>query len=440
MDLGATPLANAYLRPEQLTDVEEYYPLRLVRCERCFLVQVEAVVPPRVLFRDYAYFSSYSDTLLRESKQYALSICERLGLAEGDRVVEIASNDGYLLQYFLERGLNVQGIEPADTVAAAAVRKGIPTLVRFFGTEVARELAAEGRRGHLIVANNVLAHVPDPGDFIDGLKILLEPGGTITIEFHHLLSLIEKGQFDTIYHEHFQYLSLTTAMETLAARGLTVVDVDEIPAQGGSLRLYIRHTEDVAEGRVHAGPKVANLLARELAAGVRTREVYQRLGERIRTMKLQLLSFLVTARQAGQSVVAYGAAAKGNTLLNYCGVHADLIDYVVDRNPHKQGMYLPGSRVPIVHPERVMATRPDYVLVLPWNLSAEIIEQMSDIRNWGGRFVIPVPELTISPLVSEKTVRVAVTPATGAPSRVPVPASDASRRSSDLSVPLRSGT
>jgi len=440
VDLGATPLANAYLRPEQLASVEEYYPLRLILCERCFLVQVETVVAPRVLFHDYAYFSSYSDTLLKESKQYASAITGHLGLRAGDRVVEIASNDGYLLQYFLDGGMDVQGIEAADTVAAAAIRKGIPTLVRFFGSEVARELAAQGRRGHLIVANNVLAHVPDPGDFIDGLKILLEPGGTITIEFHHLLSLIENGQFDTIYHEHFQYFSLTTARAALAARGLAVIDVDEIPAQGGSLRLYVRHLEEVADGPVRVSPKVADLLDREDAAGLSTTQAYQRLGNRIRAMKLQLVSFLVAARQAGQSVVAYGAAAKGNTLFNYCGVHADLVDYVVDRNPHKQGMFLPGSRIPIDHPERVTTTRPDYLLLLPWNLGVEIMEQMSEIRVWGGRFVVPVPALTISPPVVETTIRVAVEPTTAAPSRVRVRVSGASRRSSRRSAPLRSGT
>lgn len=394
VDLGATPLANAYLRPDQLTDVEPYYPLRIFLCECCYLVQVEAVVAPKVVFRDYAYFSSYSDTLLRESKAFAERMTSRLNLGTGDRVVEIASNDGYLLQYFLADGLDVHGIEPADTVAAAAVEKGIPTTVRFFGSELAREMAAQGRQAKLIVANNVLAHVPDPGDFIDGLRLLLAPGGTITVQFHHLLPLVEQGQFDTIYHEHFQYFSLATALETLASRGLTVVDVEEVPAQGGSLRVFARHRDEVQEP---ASANVANVLANEAAAGLRTSECYVRFAERINNVKLGLLGFLVSARKSGRSIVAYGAAAKGNTLLNYCGIHADLIDYVVDRNPHKQGHFLPGSRIPIRHPDAIAETKPDYVLILPWNLSAEIMRQMSHVRSWGGRFVIPVPSLRISP-------------------------------------------
>ena len=394
VDLGATPLANAYLRPEQLCDAELYYPLRIMLCEHCYLVQVEAVVPPSVLFRDYAYFSSYSDTLLRESKAFAERMTGRLGLAPGDRVVEIASNDGYQLQYFLDAGLDVQGIEPADTVAAAAVARGIPTTVQYFRSELARELAAAGRQARLIVANNVLAHVPDPGDFIDGLRLLLAPGGMISIQFHHLLALVENAQFDTIYHEHFQYFSLASAREALAARGLDVVDVEEVPAQGGSLRLFVKHHEDVQEP---ASASVAGLLAREATAGLRTRECYVRLAERIREVKLALLGFLVSARKSGKSIVAYGAAAKGNTLLNFCGVHADLIDYVVDRNPHKQGHYMPGSRIPIRHPQAIVETKPDYVLILPWNLSAEIMRQMSHVRSWGGRFVIPIPSLRISP-------------------------------------------
>jgi hypothetical protein len=397
IDLGATPLANAYLQPEQLDAVEPFYPLRVFLCERCGLVQVGTVVDPRVLFADYAYFSSYSDTLLRQSNAFTDAVTDRLGLMPGDRVIEIASNDGYLLQYFLAKGFDVQGIEPADTVAAAAAKKGIPTLVRFFGSTVANELAAGGRQGRLIVANNVVAHVPDLNDFIAGLKILLSPGGTITLEFHHLLSLVEEGQWDTIYHEHFQYFSLGTARYALARHGLAVVDVESIPAQGGSLRVFVRH-EAEAEPPSQA---VAEMLAREDAAGLRSLDTYRRYSERIKAVKLELLSFLVSARRARKAVVCYGAAAKGNTLLNYSGIRADLVEYAVDRNPHKQDVFLPGSRIPIHHPDRVRHTKPDYLLILPWNLSAEIMSQMAYIREWGGRFVVPVPELRVYPAPAE---------------------------------------
>jgi 2-polyprenyl-3-methyl-5-hydroxy-6-metoxy-1,4-benzoquinol methylase len=440
VDLGVTPLANAYLRPDQLTVVEHHYPLRVLRCEECFLVQVETLVPPYVLFRDYAYYSSYSETLVSESKAFAETVISRLKLAPGDRVIEAASNDGYLLQFFLAAGLDVQGIEPADTVASAAVARGIPTVVRFFGSELARELAAGGQRAKLIIANNVLAHVPDPGDFIDGLRILLEPGGTITIEFHHLLSLIEHGQFDTIYHEHFQYFSLATAQRALAARALTVIDVEEIDAQGGSLRLYVKRTEDVAGPVSHA---VGDVLAKEKAAGLFNPECYTRFAERVKAMKLGLVGFLIEARQRQQTVVAYGAAAKGSTLLNYCGVRSDLVEYVVDRNPHKQGLFLPGSRIPIRDPEVISETRPDYVLILPWNLSREIMRQMAQVRSWGGQFIVPVPELAIAPAEAGRTsssasaLRVV---ASGRPAPVRAHVQDESRRSLRRSAPHRSGT
>ena len=391
IDLGGTPLANAYLRPEQLDEVEPCYPLRVFLCDRCGLVQVGTLVDPAILFGDYAYFSSYSDTLLKQSRAYADAMASRLSLAAGDRVIEIASNDGYLLQYFLARGLDVQGIEPAATVAAAATSKGIPTLVQFFGSAVATELAAAGRQGRLIVANNVIGHVPDVNDFIAGLKILLAPDGMITLEFHHLLSLVEQGQFDTIYHEHFQYFSLETAYRALARHGLAVVDVESIPAQGGSLRVFVQH-----EGGSDApSPRVADMLASENAAGLRSLETYRRYTERIKAVKLELLAFLVTARRMRKTVACYGAAAKGNTLLNYSGIRSDLVEYAVDRNPHKQNLFLPGSRIPIYAPERVRETKPDYLLILPWNLSAEIMEQMAEIREWGGQFVVPVPELRV---------------------------------------------
>ena len=397
VDLGATPLANSYLRPEQLIEAEPYYPLRALLCDCCFLLQLETFsdprLDPRAIFGDYPYFSSYSDALLATSKAYAASISACLGLKPGDRVVEIASNDGYLLQHFLGRGMDVLGIDPAANVARTAVGKGIRTLVRFFGSNVARELAAEGNLARLIVANNVVAHVPDLNDFLAGLKILLAPGGHVTMEFHHLLSLVEHHQFDAIYHEHCQYFSLRTARTALASHGLTIIDVEPLPAQGGSLRIHVRHQEEASDPTC----AVSRVLAQEEAAGLFSPTRYVRLSNDIEKTKLGVLSFLVTARQAGKSVVCYGAAAKGNTLLNYCGVHADMVDYVVDRSPSKQGLFLPGSRIPIHDPARVMETKPDYLLILAWNLRDEIVEQMSSIRDWGGRFVVPIPEVQIYP-------------------------------------------
>ena len=393
-DLGATPLANAFLRPEQLSEIEPLYPLRVLLCHACFLVQLDALVDPDALFGRYAYFTSYSDTLVANAKAYAEMMTRRLGLTPHDRVIEVASNDGYLLQHFLANGMNVFGIEPAANVAQAAREKGIPTIVRFFGSAAASELAAQGQQARLIVANNVLAHVPDINDFISGVRILLQPGGVVTLEFHHLLSLIAKHQFDVIYHEHFQYFSLATARAALASHGLAVVDVEEIPAEGGSLRVYARHQGDATEA---VSARVADVLAKEEAAGLRTLAPYHTFAARITKTKLGLLSFLRGARQAGKSVVAYGAAAKGNTLLNSCGVRADLVDYAVDRSPHKQGLFLPGSHIPVHAPERVLETRPDYLLILPWNLREEIMEQMSPIRRWGGQFVVPIPEVQILP-------------------------------------------
>lgn len=388
-DLGTTPLANSYLRQDQLPDVEPYYPLRAVMCPRCFLVQLDTIVNSRHLFSKYAYFSSYSDTLLHAAKTYADRISARLALKPGERVVEIASNDGYLLQYFLGHGLDVLGIEPAANVAHVALAKGIPSLVRFFGTDVARELAGQ-RRARLIIANNVLAHVPALNDFIAAVEILLAPGGLATIEFHHLLSLVQKCQFDNIYHEHLQYFSLDAARCAFARHRLAIVDVEQIPAQGGSLRVYVQH-EDEAPPNVN--PRVTEVLEKEEANGLRDVAVGRSFSHRMQETKLGLLSFLITARRENKSVVCYGAAAKGNTLLNYCGIRGDMVDYAVDRSPHKQGHFLPGSRIPIHHPDKVRETRPDYVLILPWNIRDEIVAGMSHIHEWGGRFVVPGPTL-----------------------------------------------
>jgi SAM-dependent methyltransferase len=390
-DLGATPLANAYLRREQLEAPEPSYPLRLFFCSTCFLLQLEAFVEPETLFSEYLYFSSYSDTLLASAKAFAASAVGRFGLTVDDRVIEIASNDGYLLHNFMKAGVDVLGIEPAANVAETAIAGGVPTVVTFFGSATARRLAEQGKQATLVVASNVLAHVPDPRDFIAGLRILLRPGGTAIVEFHHVLNLVAHGQFDAVYHEHFQYLSLLAAERAFSAAGLAVVDVEEIPAQGGSLRLFAQRRDD-------AGPPtdaVRELIAREQASGLDTLDRFRTLGEHMTRARAALWGFLTAARCRGESVVGYGAAAKGNTLLNCSGVGADLIAYTVDRNPHKQGRYLPGSHIPITSPDRVRETRPDYLLILPWNLTDEIVSQMAHIREWGGKFVVAVPSLRI---------------------------------------------
>lgn len=392
LDLGSAPLANAYVRAEDLGQAEPYYPLRLFLCPDCGLVQLEPTASSEAIFTSYQYFSSYSTTLLHHSRLFAESVVERLGLRAGDQVVEVASNDGYLLQYFQAAGLDVLGIEPACNVAAVAVERGIPTIPRFFSAEVASELVRAGRAPRLVVANNVVAHVPDLNDFVSGLGMLLAPGATLTLEFHHLLSLVEGGQFDTIYHEHFQYFSLASITKALERHGLHVVDVEELTTQGGSLRVYARQA---GHGPAAPNSAVSSILAREAAARLTDPGTYHALARRAAQQQAALLTFLVDAKRAGRKAVCFGAAAKGNTLLNCCGVHADLVDYVVDSNPHKQGLFLPGSRIPIVSPDTVARTRPDYMVILPWNLRAEVMEQMADIRSWGGRFVVPGPQLEV---------------------------------------------
>jgi len=389
-DLGAAPLANAYRRPDEHAH-ELYYPLRLYLCERCTLVQLEVVASPSTIFADYAYFSSYSSTLLRHSETFADAAIDRLGLKPSDLVVEVASNDGYLLQYFQRRDIQVFGVEPASNVADAAVAKGIPTVARFFGSQTARDLAAQGLRPRLIAANNVVAHVPDPNDFICGLGTLLAPDGTVSLEFHYLLRLVQDAQFDTIYHEHFQYWSLRSITAALAAHQLAVVDVEELPTQGGSLRVYARPA--AAAGQPSAA--VASLRAREDAAQLAHPATYRALARRADRQKADLLGFLGDAKREGKSVVCFGAAAKGTMLLNYCGVRSDLVDYALDSNPHKQGMLLPGLEIPICSPDRAAETHPDYVLILPWNIRDEVMKQMAHVRGWGGQFVVPAPELRV---------------------------------------------
>jgi 2-polyprenyl-3-methyl-5-hydroxy-6-metoxy-1,4-benzoquinol methylase len=389
-----SPLANSYLREDQLLRMELFYPLQLHVCEQCFLVQLDEFESPAQIFSDYAYFSSYSQTWLEHAERYSTDIMHRLRLDTSSKVIEIASNDGYLLQNFVQRGIPVLGIEPAGNVAEVAIKKGIPTLIKFFGETLAQELVADGVQADLLVGNNVLAHVPRLNDFVAGMKLLLKPHGVITMEFPHLLHLIQQRQFDTIYHEHFSYFSLLTVERVFAHHGLTIFDVEQIPTHGGSLRIYACHTESQA----HAlSPRVRQLRETEVNEGFTNLEYYAAFTEAVKQIKADVLTFLIAARREGKTVVGYGAPAKGNTLLNYCGVGRDFIEYVVDRNPYKQGMYLPGTHIPIRHPSAILATRPDYVLILPWNLKDEIVEQEQHILEWGGRFVIPIPSVQVLP-------------------------------------------
>ncbi len=387
-----SPLCESYIAAQQLNQMEAFYPLHAYVCEKCFLVQLGEYVTPDHIFSEYAYFSSYSDSWLRHANNYVDMITRRLNLGADSLVVELASNDGYLLQYFVKNSIPVLGIDPAANIAEVAVRKGVPTLVRFFGEATAREVVAQGKQADLLLGNNVLAHVPALNDFVGGMKILLKPGGVITMEFPHLLRLMEDNQFDTIYHEHYSYFSFLAAEKTFAKHGLTLFDVEEIPTHGGSLRIYARHAEDNSKP---VGPKVAELRQRENDLGFEKLETYARFGEQVKETKRKLLEFLISARRQGKIVAGYGAPGKGNTLLNYCGIRTDFLDYTVDRNPYKQGKFLPGTHIPIYAPERIAQTKPDYVLILPWNLKDEIIKQLAYIREWGGRFVVPIPEAEV---------------------------------------------
>ncbi len=350
------------------------------------------VCQPRAIFTEYAYFSSYSDSWLRHASNYADQMITQFGFNERSFVVELASNDGYLLQYFVKKGIPCLGIEPAANVAQVAIEKGVPTLTKFFGEQTARELAVEGKYADLMLANNALAQVPDVNDFVKGMKILLGPRGVITVEFPHLMRLMAENQFDTIYHEHFSYFSFITVEKIFAAHGLTLFDVEELPTHGGSLRIYARHMEDDSRP---VGPRVQELRERELAAGFASLGTYSDFAERVKETKRKLLEFLISVKREGKSVAGYGAPGKGNTLLNYCGIRSDLLDYTVDRNPYKQGKFLPGTHIPILHPDKIRETKPDYVLVLPWNLKDEIRQQLSYIREWGAKLVVPIPEVEI---------------------------------------------
>jgi len=390
VDLGMSPLCESYVSRKDLDRMEPFYPLHAYICGKCLLVQLEPFVTPEEIFSEYAYFSSYSESWVEHMRIYADGITRRLNLGTTSLVVEVGSNDGYLLQHFVGKGIPVLGIEPAGNIADVATQRGIPTLNRFFGEKTAAELVAGGRRADLIAAANVLAQVPDVNDFVRGLRLLLAPGGTVTIEFPHLMRLIEGNQFDTIYHEHFSYFSFLTAEMIFAAHGLTVYDVEELPTHGGSLRLYARRVEDPGppvEGRVR------QMRDTEEAAGLTRLESYASFSGQVEETKRKVLEFLIDAKRRGKSIAGYGAPGKGNTLLNYCGIRTDFIDYTVDRNPYKQGKYLPGTHIPIHHPDRIRETRPDYLMILPWNFREEIMRQNSIIREWGGTFVVPIPEL-----------------------------------------------
>ena len=395
VDLGPSPLCQDHVRPENFNRAESFYDLHAYVCQSCLLVQVKDLISPDDVFpSDYAYFSSYSPSWLRHARQYTHMAIERFGLGPGQRVVEVASNDGYLLQYFVEAGIPVLGIEPAENVADSARQKGIITLSKFFGLETAREIASSYGQADLLIGNNVLAHVPDINDFVAGLHLMLKPEGVLTMEFPHLLQLMAGNQFDTIYHEHFSYLSFWAVEHIFAHHGLTLFDVEELPTHGGSLRIYARHADSTAPA-LAISAAVPALRAREIAAGVCRMDFYAAFAARAKETKRKLLEFLIDAKRAGKTVAGYGAPGKGNTLLNYCGIRTDFVDYTVDLNPHKQGNFLPGTRLPIYHPDHILETQPDYLLILPWNLREEIMEQMAIIRTWGGQFVVPIPEVRV---------------------------------------------
>lgn len=391
-DLGMSPLCETYPSPADLNRGEVYYPLHVYVCERCFLVQLEEYETPEAIFGHYAYFSSYSDSWLKHCEGYCAAVTERFGLGKHGLVVEVASNDGYLLQYFVQRGIPVLGVEPAANVARVAIEKGVPTVVKFFSRKVAAELAAAGYSADLVLGNNVLAQVPDLNDFVEGLKILLKPAGVLTLEFPHLSRLIERNEFDTIYHEHFSYFSLFTTQKILASHGVRVFDVEELPTHGGSLRVFACRAEDPTHKEQAS---VSQLLASEQAEHIDSLRGYEGFSSQVQQTKFAFLEFLLTAARRGKSVAGYGAPGKSATLLHYCGIGKDLIEYTVDRSAYKQGRHLPGTHIPIFHPDRIRETRPDYVVILPWNLKDEIMNQLQFIREWGGRFVVPIPRLTV---------------------------------------------
>jgi SAM-dependent methyltransferase len=389
VDLGMSPFCQTHIEPRQLNHMEPFYPLYSWVCGKCFLVQLEEYVTPDNIFTEYAYFSSYADSWVEHARRYTELMREKFAIGTDSLVMEIASNDGYLLQHFVKAGVPVLGIEPAANVAKVARERGIRTEVSFHGRESAKANVAKFGQADLVLGNNVLAHVPDLNDFVAGMKTLLKPRGVITMEFPHLQRLMAENQFDTIYHEHFSYFSFLTVSAVFAAHGLTLFDVEEIPTHGGSLRIYGRHTEDDSKPTTE---RAQGLRARELAEGFDRLETYLRFGEQVRATKRKILEFLGRIKAEGKSIVGYGAPGKGNTLLNYCAIRTDILDYTVDRNPYKQGKYTPGTHIPILDPEQIARTKPDYIFILPWNLRDEITKQMAFVREWGCKFIVPIPE------------------------------------------------
>ena len=393
VDLGTAPLCQRHVTPARFSQAEATYPQHVYVCTECFLVQLPEYVAREEIFDDeYGYFSSFSSSWLKHAEDYVARVVPRFALGAASSVVEIASNDGYLLQYFKQRGVPCLGVEPTANTAAAAVERGIPTVVRFFGRQTARDLRAERGPADLILGNNVLAHVPDINDLVGGMKILLGERGVITMEFPVLSQLIQNNYFDTIYHEHFSYLSFTTVRGIFAKHGIVLFDVEDLSTHGGSIRIYGRHAEDTSKPELE---NVRRVLDREKALGHFELSYYDQFSERVKESKRSILEFLIAAKRAGKRIAAYGAPGKGNTLLNYCGIRTDFIDYTVDRSPHKQGNFLPGSRIPVLDPATLEKTRPDYLFILPWNLKEEIMAQTSFIRGWGGKFVVPLPELKV---------------------------------------------
>jgi hypothetical protein len=394
VDLGMSPLCESYVPAEKVNHMEPFYPLHVWTCRECLLVQLEEYVSVEHIFTEYAYFSSFSTSWVKHAEDYTAMITKRLGLGPKSFAVELASNDGYLLQWFVKRGIPCLGIEPAANVAKAAEKVGVPTLVKFFGRELGAELAAQGKAADLVMGNNVLAQVPDLNSFVAGIRALLKPTGTATLEFPHLQKLYEENQFDTIYHEHFSYFSLVAVEKIFAAHDLTIFDVDEIWTHGGSLRIYARPSGDTSRP---VSERVLDLRRREEAAGYRDITHYNRFEEQVRETKRKLLDLLIRLKREGKRIAGYGAPGKGNTLLNYCGVRGDFLDFTVDRNPYKQGKFLPGTHIPIFAPSKIDEEKPDYVFILPWNFKDEILAQLAHIRGWGGQFIVPIPAATVIP-------------------------------------------
>jgi SAM-dependent methyltransferase len=392
VDLGMSPLCESYVPPDRVDAVEAFYPLHAKVCELCLLVQLEEFVGADAIFSEYAYFSSYSDSWVAHARKYVEMAVDRFGLDESSLVVELASNDGYLLQHVVKRAIPALGIEPAANVASVARDKGIDTIAEFFGRDLARQLVSEGRAADLLVANNVMAHVPDLNDFVCGIGLVLAPSGVATIEVPHLLRLVESNQFDTIYHEHFSYFSMLSARKVLEAHGLQLFDVDELKSHGGSLRLYAQRADT---GRRAVSARIEDLAERERVRGFDTLDGHLSFSHQVNETKWRLLEFLIARRREGKRIAGYGAPGKGNTLLNFCGIRTDLLEYTVDRNPYKQGQFLPGTHIPIKHPHVLEQDRPDYILILPWNLKDEIVDQLAYAREWGARFLVPIPEVQV---------------------------------------------